>query len=76
VPFENGSELIKYAALDALLSRKIAEKLVDLLLRRPDGMLETPAGLKVGQNVDLFLSGKIVALRIMEFIGIAGCWEK
>jgi hypothetical protein len=39
-------------------------------------MLETPAGLKVGQNVDLFLSGKIVALRIMEFIGIAGCWEK
>jgi hypothetical protein len=35
-------------------------------------MLETPAGLKVGQNVDLFLSGKIVALGIMEFIGVAG----
>jgi hypothetical protein len=71
-PLESGGDLIKYAALDALLSRKLGEELVCLLLQRPGGMIETPAGLRVGQKVDLFLAGKVATSGTVEFIGFAG----
>jgi hypothetical protein len=35
-------------------------------------MIETPAGLRVGQKVDLFLAGKVAASGTVEFIGFAG----
>jgi hypothetical protein len=71
-PFESGGDLIKYATLDAHLSLKLGEEVTRLLLQRPGGMIETPAGLTVGQKLDLFLAGKVAASGTVEFIGFAG----
>jgi len=66
------SKLIMYAALDALISRKIGEEISRRLrTKRSCGfpMVEEPENLKPGVQVSLRLSGRIVAEGNISFVG-------
>lgn len=70
------SEVIEYAALDALISRKISEailsKLVPISLKED----ETDKVISVNDRVKIFLGGKIAGEGIVMHIGTKGSNEK
>ena len=72
------AHLIQYAALDAVVSRLIGEKLFEQHTEKGKSQLgvvqEGPksAQLTVGSTVELYQSGKVVACGILHFVGATG----
>jgi len=68
--------LIQYAAIDALVSRLVAEELLYRMRHvgtpGDDYVLEEPKQLKIGENVHIFMRGEIVANGVVTFLGGAG----
>ena len=72
--------LVRYAALDALVSRRCAEKMLDEIYRKkishPNQIILPTDELEVGDTVKYIVSRNVVAKGIVSFIGKNGFMQK